>query len=118
MAAQVVNAALGIWLMAAPAVLGYSGAARMNDRIIGPMAAACAVIALHEVARSLGRVNLVFGVWLLFAPLVFGYEITALLNSTLVGLLLICCSLVRGPGQQRLGGGWSSLWKSNLAPAG
>jgi hypothetical protein len=33
--AQVANAFLGIWLMAAPTVLEYDGAARINDLIAG-----------------------------------------------------------------------------------
>jgi hypothetical protein len=116
-AAQVVSVALGIWLMAAPAVLSYGGAARTNDHIVGPVAAACGLIALHEVASSLRCVNLALGVWLLLAPWVFGYELVPLLHSSVVGFLLIGCSFVRGASRQRLGGGWSSLWKTNVASA-
>jgi uncharacterized membrane protein len=117
-ATQVVNAALGIWLMAAPAVLGYNGAARTNDRIAGPVATACALIALHDATRSLRWVNLVLGAWLLIAPWVLGYELLSLLNSTVVGLLLVSSASVRGRSGQRLGGGWSSLWQTNALADG
>lgn len=117
MAVRGVNVALGIWLMAAPTVLGFSGVARTNDRIVGPVVAACAIIALHEVGRPLRRVNQLLGLWLLLAPWVLGYGFVPLLNSTVVGLLLMSCSLVRGASRQQLGGGWSSLWKSIVALA-
>jgi hypothetical protein len=116
--ARIVNAALGIWLMAAPDVLAYSGAARTNDHAVGPVVAACAIIALHEVGRPLLRLNWVFGLWLLLAPWALGYGFEPLLNTTVVGLLLIGCSLIRGANRERPGGGWSSLWKTNLGTAG
>ena len=50
--------------MAAPAVLGYGGAAAMNDRIASPVAVACGLISLHEVTRSLRKVTVVIGGWL------------------------------------------------------
>jgi hypothetical protein len=49
--AQCLNAMLGIWLMAAPTILGYGGPARTNHQIVGPLAVSCAVIALWEVTR-------------------------------------------------------------------
>ena len=36
MLAQLINAMLGIWLMAAPTILGYGGPARPNHQIVGP----------------------------------------------------------------------------------
>jgi hypothetical protein len=52
--AQLINALLGMWLMAAPAVLGYIGPARTNDRIIGPLAAGAALIAIWETTLYAG----------------------------------------------------------------
>jgi hypothetical protein len=44
---------VGMWLMAAPAILGYGGTAATNDWIIGPRAATIAAVAASEVLRSL-----------------------------------------------------------------
>ena len=63
----------GIWLMMSPAVLGYADPARANDRIIGPIVASLATIAMWEVSRPLRWVNVVLGAWLLVAPWLLGH---------------------------------------------
>jgi hypothetical protein len=110
--ARLVNAALGLWLMAAPAVLGYGDPAQFNDRIVGPLAVFCAVVAIWEAMRPLRRGNLVIGAWLLLAPWILGYGATVpIVNSLAVGVLLIAFSLVKGTVENRFGGGWSVLWR-------
>jgi SPW repeat len=116
--AQIINAILGVWLMAAPAVLGYTGLASTQDRIIGPLAVSCAVIALWEVTRPMRWGNLALGAWLLVAPWVLAYGWTPTVNSSTVGVLLILFALVRGEvRQQRFGGGWSALWRRGGYPS-
>ena len=107
---RLINAALGLWLMVAPAVLDYGDPARANDRIAGPLAASVAVIAIWEVARPLRWLNVALGLWLLAAPWLLGYPAVAALNSTAVGLVLGGCALIRGRLQQRVGGGWRAVW--------
>ncbi len=111
--ARVVGVMLGVWLMAAPAVLDYAGPARINDRIIGPLVVAFAFVAIWEVTRSLRWINLALSAWLVFAPWALFYDLIPTLNSTVVGLLLGPLSAVRGKVEQRFGGGWSSLLKGN-----
>ena len=96
---------------AAPALLGYAGPARINDRIVGPIAASVAAVAAWEATRPVGRVNLVLGLWLLMAPWALGYGWAALANSTLVAVLLGALALAPGKMYHRFGGGWSSLWR-------
>ena len=108
--ARLLNAALGIWLMAAPAVLGYGAPAQTADRIVGPVAASFAIIAISEVTRALRHVNLLLGAWLLLAPWLIGYAVVPTVNSLLVGAAMIALSRVRGPGQEEFGGGWLKLW--------
>lgn len=111
--AQVLNAALGIWLMAAPAVLEYGEPAMTNDRICGPVAATFAVIAWWEATRSVRWVNLPLGLWLVLAPWILGYsETSTVVNSVAVGLVMAACSTVRGTVEKRYGGGWSAAFKS------
>jgi general stress protein CsbA len=105
---------LGIWLMAAPAVLGYTGAARTNDAIIGPLAASFAVIAIWEVTRSVRWVNILFALWLLLAPWVLSYEaLVPTINSMTVGIIMAVTAAIRGKITQRYGGGWPALWQTN-----
>jgi hypothetical protein len=47
---RLVTVLCGIWLMLSPAVLGYGGAAENNDRLIGPIVASFAFVAIWEVA--------------------------------------------------------------------
>ncbi len=111
--AHFINAALGIWLMAAPAVLGYAAPAQTNDRIIGPVIATFAIVAWWEATRPAGRWNLPLGIWLLLAPWVLGYGgTTAIVHSLVVGALVAGLSLVRGQYRpEKFGGGWSALWQ-------
>lgn len=109
--ARVLNAILGVWLMAAPAVLGYGDPAQAVDRILGPIAASFAVIAMGEATRPVRHMNTLIGVLLLLAPWVLGYPANVTANSMVVGALMIALSRVRGDVKERFGGGWSRLWR-------
>ena len=117
MVAQYLNTLVGIWLMAAPTVLGYDGAPRTNDLIVGPVAATVAIIAIWDVCRSLGKLNALLGLWLLCAPWVLGYDTwETIVNDALAGSLLALLALLAGAPSGRYGGGWSSLWKKHRSP--
>jgi hypothetical protein len=109
--AHIISTALGIWLMAAPAVLEYGDPARANDRIVGPAAATVACVAAWEVTRGLRWINLVLGAWLLLSPWLFGYPPNAFLSTLLTGLALMALSLVKGRTDTPFGGGWRVLWR-------
>ena len=110
--ARRVSALLGMWLMAAPDILVYDGAAATMDRIVGPLAVSFAVVSIWQVVHGLRWLNLLLGAWLIVAPWLLGYGNEPLLNSLVAGVLLIALSFVRGRAEQRLGGGWSSLLPS------
>ena len=101
----------GIWLMASPAVLDYADPARANDRIIGPIVASLAIIALWEIMRSLRWVNVILGAWLLIVPWLLGHTSDARWNSLAAGALVLGFSLAKGERTHPFGGGWSSLWR-------
>lgn len=109
--AQMINVAIGVWLMAAPDVLGYAGLAADHDRIVGPVVATFACVAIWEVTRPLRWANLPIGLWLLLAPWVLEFPQIELINSTICGALVAALSLVRGRLKHRFGGGWSALWR-------
>jgi hypothetical protein len=100
---------VGLWLMASPEVLGYGGAARVNDQVVGPLAASLACVAMWQVLRSLRWANVVLGAWLILAAAVLGHDVVAAGNSVASGLVLGGVSLVRGRLTRRTGGGWRSL---------
>lgn len=112
--ARILTAAIGIWLMAAPAVLGYGTPAATSDRIVGPVLAAFAITAIWEVTRALRWVGLPLGAWLVLAPFVLGYDATAPFVSSIVsGVFVIVLTFVRGRLDERFDGGWRMVWKGD-----
>ena len=114
--AQILATAVGIWLMAAPSVLGYEDRARTNDLIVGPIVASFACVAIWEVTRSLRWVNVPIGIWMLIAPWLLGYKSETLIHSSIVGVVMIGLSLVRGRITHQFGGGWTAVWKTKQLP--
>jgi len=112
---RLASVAAGVWLMAAPAVLGYGDPARTADRIVGPLAAAVAFVAVWEVMRGFRWGNLLFAAWLVSAPWLLGYGEGATANSVVVGLLLLALAFVGGRTRQRFGGGWAALLAGSRA---
>ncbi len=110
MIAAILATLLGIWLMAAPAVLGYGGVAATNDRITGPLVATFAWIAISAVMRPLRWAVLAVGAWVALAPVVLGLSGPARLNGVATGILLVALALVRGRIHDRFGGGWRAVY--------
>jgi hypothetical protein len=115
MIAQLLSTLVGVWLMAAPGALGYGGAARTNDHIVGPIIATFACVAIWEATRSARWVNVPLGVWLIIAPVLLGYGGAAMWNSLLCGFAVVVLSCVRGRIKHRFGGGWKMLWRGQAA---
>lgn len=109
MIARLLTALLGAWLMAAPAVLHYGGLAADNDRFVGPLGLAFAIIALFPATRGLRWVHLVLGIWLVIAAWLFVPHWPLRFNDLLTGLALCGLAFVRAPQQAHLGAGWAGL---------
>jgi hypothetical protein len=78
---RLLTVAVGIWLMAAPAVLGYAGTPATSDRIAGPVVAAIGIVAASTVTRGLRWANLAPGLWLVAGPALLGSPAAALVSS-------------------------------------
>lgn len=113
--AQVLSALLGIWLMAAPAVLGYSGTPADAHRILGPVAASFAIVAVWEHMRPLRWVEVPLGGLLILLPFVLDVGLAAAANSVVVGALLAALAFVRGGVEEAYGGGWRPIRTGNVA---
>lgn len=109
MVAQLAAAAFGIWLMAAPAVLGYTGVAQVIDRIAGPIIATLALIAVSECTRGLRWANVAVASALILSPLWFDYARAAALNSVATGVAVVVLSSLRSRVRSSFGGGWRVL---------
>lgn len=108
---QTLSALLGIWLTAAPGVLGYGGPARAGDLVAGPLAASLAVVASSEVTRPVRWAILPLGLWLVVSPWVLDHPADAAVNTIAIGVLLAALACVRGQVSARYAAGWSGLWR-------
>ena len=112
---QAIAATVGIWLMASPAALGYGPPAATNAWIVGPLIFTFACIAAAEATRSVRWANVPLGVWLLVAPILLQFSGPAAINCAVVGAATIVLSAIRGRITHKFGGGWSALWRSDVA---
>lgn len=109
---------LGVWLMVAPAVLGYTGTtAGGSDRFVGPLIASIAFVAASEITRPIRWLNLLGAAWLIVAPWLLGFSTDAAVNDLLVGLAVAALSpLGKADTRRRFGGGWKSLARPEQLP--
>jgi hypothetical protein len=111
-----VNVAIGVWLMAAPDALSYAGLADDHDRVVGPVIATFACVAIWDATRPLRWVNFVIALWMLLAPWLLGFPQAATINTMLCGAAVAALSWVRGKLRHQFDGGWRAVWAPELAP--
>lgn len=101
---MVAAAALGVWIMAAPAVLGASGRAADSNYLTGALIVTFSVIAFGEVARPARLLNIPFGLWLAASPVLFAGAPGAFgWSNAAVGVALLALSVRRGRVETRFG---------------
>jgi uncharacterized membrane protein len=99
------SAALGVWLMAVPAVRGLTGSAADSSHLAGALAVTWAVIAFGEVVRPVRLLNIPTGLWIAVSPwLLPGATGLSPWSDVVVGVLLMALSLPRGRVEERFGG--------------
>jgi hypothetical protein len=109
---QWITVAVGLWLMAAPAVVGYGGLASRQARLIGPLVAAIAWIASSEVTRAVRWLNLPIGLALVLLSLGPGYSRAASIVAAVSGTVVVLVLLRRHQVKSRMGGGWRAIWRA------
>jgi hypothetical protein len=109
---RIINIALGIWLMSAPALLNYQGAAKNISIIIGALTTSLAIVACWQIMRSLRWANLAFGITLICVSLVMGFKFPAIINNAIAAVLLAGCAFSAGKVEEdKFGGGWPTVLK-------
>jgi hypothetical protein len=106
MPARLATAALGVWLMVAPAALDAGARQTVSMQVIGPLVAALGVAAASPVLDGLRWPLLPLAGWLITAPWFLGGQTSAVVNSVIVGVLVAALACVRRPTTRRYGGGW------------
>lgn len=108
--AQVVNTILGLWLMAAPAVLGHAGQPLGKfDRAIGPAVAAVSFVAVAQISRSVRWLTMPLAAVLLVVPWILDAPTASKVNSVVVAAAMLLLAPLGRPDQRRYGNGWSTL---------
>ena len=94
---MIAAAALGVWIMAAPAALGATGTAADSNYLTGALIVTFSVIAFGEVARPARLLNIPLGLWLIAASVLFAdAPDTFRWTNAAVGLSLVALSVRRG----------------------
>lgn len=98
------SAAIGLWLMLAPVLLGTAEPLAHSEQVAGALVIVVAVIATAEVIRTVRLVNILLGLWVLVAPWgMAGASSMSRWNAVVCGLLLMALSLPRGAVRERYG---------------
>ena len=96
--------ALGFWVAAAPAILGYSGTIANSNHVAGALIVTFTVIAMSEVGRPIRYILILFGLWLIAAPWIFSTDHEmAKWSGVISGVVLILLCLRRGAVRDKRG---------------
>lgn len=99
-----IQAALGIWLMAAPYLVGEPGSAAADSSVLaGALVTTVAGVAVAEVTRVARFLNIPLAVWIAVAPWLLGAPLPAGISAVVVALVLLVTSLPRGAIRERYG---------------
>lgn len=103
------TAALGLWLMASPAIFGTRDLAAHSDHILGALVVTASLIALAEVGRAVRFANIALALGIIVLPwLLGGGSLLASINALVVGVLIIALSF--SPGKiKNTYGSWNPL---------
>jgi hypothetical protein len=107
------GAVIGVWLLASPWVLGYSGhfAATANAVLLGIVLASAEMMHLRRHKDAEEWFDLIVGLWLVASPAILGFGsiVSALANTVVVGLLTILfAAWALSPMDRMIGAGWGS----------
>lgn len=95
---------VGAWLMAAPKLIGISGAGATNLYILGPYVIAVATVAFAEVARAVRFFAIPLGVWVLLSSLFLGgYTRLGVVHNVVASIALVTLSIPKGKIEEKYG---------------
>jgi uncharacterized membrane protein len=99
-----ISAALGVWLVISPVVLGVTDSAADSTYIFGALVVTVAVVAMAEVGRAIRFLNILIGAWLLVMSwLLNGSTTASMWTVAIVGVALILLSIRRGEIRENYG---------------
>lgn len=98
------SALLGVWLMAAPGVMGAEGMVANSNYLVGALITTTAVVAMAEVTRAARFLNVLLGAWIVAVPWLLGGAGSGMAwSNVIVGSAVILLSFPRGVVRERYG---------------
>jgi len=106
---HLVGVAIGLWLMASPAAIGFAGYARADMRITGPIVVVLSVLAIWPATRWFARLNAFAGGWMMIGPILLQAEHLLLFSIILLGAVVVSLAVFPGSAERQIGGGWIGI---------
>lgn len=116
MIAQLVAAATGLVVMAAPSLFGYGGLAADIDHVVGPLAASVGIMAASHILRAMRWIDVGLGVALLASVPFVTRGATGSVVIGIAAITLVGTAFMRGTVDTDFGGGWAALWRRDERP--
>jgi hypothetical protein len=102
---HIVIGLIGLWLIAAPSVMGYEGPEVFQDRLVGALVACLALLSSIATLRRLRWATIGLGLWLMLAPVVLQYHPNQIgVRSSLIGMAIAILSLIERPRRRHADG--------------
>lgn len=99
----IASAALGVWIMVAPTLLGSAASASHSDQVAGALVVTVAIIAMAEVVRAVRMLNVLVGLWIAIAGWVLGGGPPERWIGVLTGAAIVALALPVGRIRERYG---------------
>ncbi|MCP5470108.1 MAG: vitamin K epoxide reductase family protein [Chlamydiales bacterium] len=106
----VITALLGMWLLFANNLMGFSGILSDNVDVMGALIVVCSIISFAEVARALRFCNLALCAWLIIASCIFsGGGVWQIVIAAIFGGVIALLSLFKGARIKESYGNWNKF---------
>jgi uncharacterized membrane protein len=103
------GAAIGLWLMASPAAIGFAGYSRADMRLTGPIVFTLSVLAVWPATRWFARLNAFAGFWLMIGGILLQAPHMLQLSNILFGAVLVALAVFPGNTARQIGNGWIGI---------
>lgn len=106
---HLIGAAIGLWLMATPAAIGFAGYSRADMRVVGPIIFTLSILAVWPATRWFARLNAFAGFWLMIGSILLEAPLLLLLPNIVLGAAIVALAVFPGDNARQVGDGWIGI---------
>jgi hypothetical protein len=100
----ILTAAIGVWIMASPAVAAINGSAANSQHLIGALIVTLAITAMAEACRAVRWINIIAAAWLMISLMLLpGFSEAAAWTNIASAVALFGLSIPKGKITERYG---------------